>query len=88
MERTLTVADLAKSLTAVLDRVRGGERFLIECDGEAIATIAPPSPKPGITGRELAARLGDLMPPGDGFADDLEAIQAAQPRASAPEWPD
>lgn len=88
MDRTLTVKDLALSLTDVLDRVRVGERFLIERDGVVIATIAPPSSTPGITGRQLAARLGDLMPPGEGFADDLEAIQAAQPRASAPAWPD
>lgn len=88
MESTVTVTDLVTSLADVLDRVRSGERFLIERDGEVVATIARPSRPPGITGRELAARLGDLMPPGDGFGDDLEAIQASQPRASAPEWPD
>ena len=88
MEGTLTVADLVTSLSDILDRVRSGERFLIERDGEVVATIAPPNRPPGITGRDLAARLGDLMPPGDGFGDDLEAIQAAQPRASAPEWSD
>ena len=88
MAGTLTVTDLVTSLTDILDRVRDGERFLIERDGEVVATIAPPSRLPGITERELAARLGDLMPPGDGFGDDLEAIQAAQPPASAPERPD
>jgi hypothetical protein len=40
-----------------------------------------------ITLRELSARLKDIPRPDDKFADDLEAIQAAQPRAGKPEWP-
>ena len=90
MEARLTEADLAARLTDVVDRARGGARFVIERNGEAVAILTPPEPEPklGITGRELLARLGDLMPPGDGFADDLEAIQASQGRVEIREWPD
>ena len=42
MDATLTVRDLETGLAEVLDRVRGGERFVIERDGEVIATLAPP----------------------------------------------
>ena len=75
---TLTVADLERRLNDVLDRVRRGEQFSIERDGEVIAMLSPASKKSGITVRELVAQIGDLQMPGDGFADDLEAIQAEQ----------
>ncbi len=37
--------------------------------------------------RNRAPRLADIPLPGDGFADDLEAIQQSQPKAPAPSWP-
>jgi antitoxin (DNA-binding transcriptional repressor) of toxin-antitoxin stability system len=51
MDATLSVKDLETSLTEVLDRVRGGERFVIERDGEVIATLTPlpERRKPGMT---------------------------------------
>jgi antitoxin (DNA-binding transcriptional repressor) of toxin-antitoxin stability system len=70
----LTVADLATSLTEVLERARAGERFHIEREGEVIATIAPPDVKPGITWGEFLATYHDRPRPDDRFADDLEAI--------------
>ena len=50
----------------------------------------PPSERvpPGITIEELLATVGNLKMPGSGFADALEAVQAAQPLAEMPEWPD
>ena len=87
METRITATELAKSLSDVLNRVRyRGEKFVIERNGEPIATLAPAAPV-GITMQELAALLADLPRPDEGFADDLEAIQASQPRASIPEWP-
>lgn len=75
METTITVADLERGLTDVLDRVRErGERFVVERDGQRVATIGPVRTKAGVTGRELIERIGHLKMPGDGFADDLEAI--------------
>jgi prevent-host-death family protein len=89
METRITATELAKSLSDVLNRVRyKGERFLIERNGEPVATLAPAAPlSGGITMRELVALLKDLGSPDEDFADDLEAIQASQPKASIPPWP-
>ena len=89
METKISDAELAERLADVLDRVRGGgERFVVERDGETVAILAPPAPTPGITWGEFVALLRDLPRPDDGFADDLEEIQAAQGVATMPEWPD
>ncbi|MBI2940904.1 MAG: type II toxin-antitoxin system Phd/YefM family antitoxin [Chloroflexi bacterium] len=88
METKITATELAKNLSDVLNRIRyRGERFVVERNGEPVATLAPVQAPPGITVGELIARLGDLGLPGDGFADDLEAIQAGQPKVAFPEWP-
>lgn len=88
METRLTVQALAEGLVDVLERVKcRGERFLIERDGETVAVLAAVAPPPGITLRELATCLGSLELPGEGFAEDLEAIQASQPKATTPPWP-
>ncbi len=88
METKISATDLARSLSDVLSRVRyRRETFLIERNGEAVATITPAQPTSGITLRDVVARLGPLAMPGDGFADDLEAVQSSQPRAVAPLWP-
>ena len=87
METKITATELAKSLSDILNRVRyRGERFVIERNGEPIASLVPTAPV-GITMGELAALLANLPRPDEGFADDLEAIQASQPKASMPEWP-
>jgi prevent-host-death family protein len=89
VEQTITATELARRLSDVLNRIRyRGERFIVERNGEPVAALGPVAAAPrGITLGELVARLGDLAPPGDGFADDLEAIQAAQPLPELPEWP-
>ncbi len=87
MESKITATDLAKGLSDILNRVRyRGERFIIERNGEQVAVLAPSGPTKGITLREVANRLGDIALPGDGFAEDLEAVQASQPRAVKPTW--
>jgi antitoxin (DNA-binding transcriptional repressor) of toxin-antitoxin stability system len=88
METKITATELAKNLSDILNRIRyRGERFVVERNGEPVASLAPISAPPGITVQEFLDRLGHLELPGDGFADDLEAIQAAQPKAEFPEWP-
>ena len=88
MDTVITATDLARSLSDILNRVRyKGETFVIQRNGEPIATLAPSGPKPGVTLRELAGALSKLTMPGEGFADDLEAIQASQPKLEAPQWP-
>ena len=88
METRVSVAELETDLADALERVRGGERVVVERDGQAIAMIVPPEPKPGITWGEFVALIHRLEWPDEDFAADLEAIHAAQPPATAPEWPD
>ncbi len=89
METTITATELSKGLSDILNRVKyKGERFVVRRNGETIATIAPASQPPGITVSDLIARIGNLEMPGEGFADDLEAVQAEQGLAEFPEWPD
>lgn len=87
METRLTVQELAKALSNVLERVREGESFRIERNGETLAYLVPGRVAPGVTLREAIAKVGDLKMPGEGFADDLEAIQLSQPKASVAQWP-
>ena len=83
----ITATDLARNLSEVLNRVRyRGERFLIERNGEPVAALYPAGATPGIALAELADRLGDLRSPGEGFADDLEALQTGQSNAGPPPW--
>lgn len=89
METTITATQLAQSLPEVLNRVRyGNERFVIQSNGETIATISPPPPPQRVVMLHDALRaLAGVEFPGDGFADDLEEIQAAQGKADFPDWP-
>ena len=87
METRITATELAKSLSDILNRVRyRGERFVIERNGEPIASLVPTAPV-GITMGELAALLANLPRPDEGFADDLESIHSSQPEITAPPWP-
>ncbi len=88
METKISPDELADRLTDVLARVwEQGERFVVERDGERLATIVPAPPQSGITWGEFLALMRDGPRPDPGFADDLEAIQAAQSIAEFPEWP-
>lgn len=90
MESTISATYLAKNLSDVLTRVKDrGERFVIQRDGETIATITAASKPSGITVAELVARIGNLPIPDDDFADDLERIQAdgsPAPRSKRPRY--
>ena len=86
METRITATELARSLSDILNRIQyRGERFVVERNGKPIATINP-SLTSAITWSELLDRLGDLALPGEGFADDLEKIQSAQPTVGRPKW--
>ena len=91
MPTTITATELARSLSDILNRVRyRNERFIVQRNGETIATIAPPEPAEPVRGvmlHEALRKLGDLEMPGDGFADDLEEIQANQTFSEFPDWP-
>ena len=88
MDTTISATELSRRMSDVLNRVKyKGERFVVRRNGEDIAVLLPLRHKPGITARELIAQVGNLKFPGGGFADALEAAQAAQPPAEMPEWP-
>ncbi len=83
----ITATELARSLSDVLNRVRyRSERFVVERNGEPIATIDPATARKGRMGRELAKLIGHLKVP-EGLADDIEAMRATQVPPSLPEWP-
>lgn len=87
LETRITATELSKTLSDILSRVRyRGEKFLIERNGEPVATLSPARPPLGVSLGEFVARLGDLSMPGEGFADDLEAVQSAQPKEEPPAW--
>jgi hypothetical protein len=88
MQKTITATELARSLSDILNRVQyRSETFVVQRNGETIATIAPAGPRLGITLQEVAEALKDVKMPGDGFADDLEATIAERRPVEIPEWP-
>ena len=88
MNTTITATELSKNLSDVLNRVRyRGERFTVARNGEPVAVLGPASPPAGITLRELAAQIGDLPLPDEGFVDDLEAMRRALVPEDPPAWP-
>ena len=86
--KRVTEADLAETLTDVLERAHDGEHIAIERDGEIFATIGPPPSVSRATLRDLALALARLPPLDDDFAADIEAVRANQRPAKIPEWPD
>jgi prevent-host-death family protein len=89
VETRITATELARALSEILSRVADHyESFTIVRHGVPVATLAPIAAvtRP-VTLAELAARPGDLRLPGDGFADDLEAVQASQPPLPPSLWP-
>lgn len=86
---TITATQLARSLSDVLNRVHyRGERFIVERNGETVATLEPPEPVRGMTLGEMIEVMRAAPQPDDGFWDDVEKINTSQPPAEFPEWPD
>ena len=89
MATKITATELAKRLSEVLSRARyQRESFVIERNGEPVATLGPPEIPMGSTLEELVAELRELPRPDDRFADDLEEIHAAQGSVPPSRWPD
>ena len=87
MSTTITATEAARSFSDLLNRVRyRGETFRIVRSGEEVAQLTAASSSSGTTLREL---LGKLQAEGSGdpdFADDLERIQAGQPKLVEDPW--
>jgi hypothetical protein len=84
---SISATKLARSVSDILNRIYyRGERFVVQRGGKTVAALGPPTSGP-IPLSEVLATLAGLELPGDGFADDLEAIQTAQPNVEVPSWP-
>ena len=87
-ETTITSTTLSRSTSEILNRViYRGERFIVQRGGKIVARIEPAVPSDPISLEELARRLAGTPMPMEGFADDLEKIQAEQTVEGEPPWP-
>lgn len=91
MVRTITESELAASLSDVLRHVQNEkESYVVEHQGRPVVVIGPATgePKvPRVSLQEVAEKLKGVEMPGDGFADDLEEIQASQQKVEVRDWP-
>ena len=70
----MTVTDVARNFSAVVDRVRhGGERFILTKGGISVAELRPPPATRIVTGADLAKRLATIPHLGTVVADELGA---------------
>jgi antitoxin (DNA-binding transcriptional repressor) of toxin-antitoxin stability system len=86
MRARISVDDFSDDPGAILDRVRQGDSFLIEQDGDAVAALEPVGPRAAATWRSLAAALENEPSADPAFADDLEDIQRNQPAVPTDAW--
>lgn len=86
MRATISVLDFSENPSAIMDRVRRGDSFLIEQDGEAIAALEPVGVRGAPSWQTLMKTLHD-GPSGDPeIAAALEEIQRNQPDLPADVW--
>ena len=87
----ITATQLAKNLSDILNRVKyQGEHFVVQRNGETIATLGPP-PAKSITLGELFDALRALPPLDDEWVADMEQVLASRPvldPADYNPWPD
>jgi prevent-host-death family protein len=77
MATQVTVEELRNDLARILARVeQGREQVTIVRDDQPVALLVPAGAHRPLTLSQLADLLKDIPLPGDGFADDLEEIQA------------
>lgn len=84
---TITATELARNLSAVIDRVRLNRRALSVTKGsQTVAELGPP-PKAGYPIARLGEMLASLPGLGNGAADMLEDQQHIRRLAALPENP-
>lgn len=87
METRVTATELARNLSDILNRVRyKGESFIIERNGEDIASIHPQG-QHGITMKQLATAMANIPLLDEDFEKDLEAARSILREPELPEWP-
>ena len=87
METKITATELARNLSDILNRARyKGESFVVERNGEVVATIGPP-PKT-LTWGEFVEWWASVPKPDPGFWDDVEEGRRLmnQRPAEPPSW--
>jgi prevent-host-death family protein len=86
--RRITATTAARELSDILNRVeRGGDEFVVERHGRAVATIGPVRGRVrGINGRDLRALLESLPRPDKAFVADLRRMRRDQPRLPKDPW--
>lgn len=86
MATVVSATDAARNFSDLLNRVRyRGESFDIVRGGEVVASISAAT-RARATAVELIAALRKVSAPDDGFADDLERVQAEQPTLPSDPW--
>lgn len=87
MPESLTATELSRALSDVLNRVRyRGDTFEVVRNGEVIARLVPAQQHPCSTAGGLLRVLQNAPTRDPAFAEDLEAVQAAQPRVGSDPW--
>lgn len=86
MTESLTATELSRALSDVLNRVRyRGDTFDVVRNGEVVARLVPVQ-HPRSTVEGLLSMLAGVPKCGPDFAEDLEAVQAAQPTLGSDPW--
>jgi len=84
---TITATELSRNLSDILSRVRyKRETFVVERNGEVVATLAPPEEGKVKSMGELIEFLRSLPKPDDRFLDDLREIRASQGQMPPSPW--
>lgn len=85
----LTERELAEHVSAVLDRVAGGERIVIERDGKEIVVLEPvPPAKEYWTWGDFVHFLKYEAAWDEEFVKNVRAVRESQPEIRIPEWPE
>lgn len=85
----LTERELTEHVSEVLDRVAGGERIVIERDGQEIVVLEPiPPTKEYWTWGDLVHFLKYEASFDEEFARAVNEVRNSQGPARAAEWPD
>jgi antitoxin (DNA-binding transcriptional repressor) of toxin-antitoxin stability system len=88
MKARISASELGRELAKVLDRVRReGQSYLIEQDGEAIASLEPTEVVRSTTWHTLEQALDDLPDTDVDFVADLGEVQREQSDIPAIMWP-
>jgi antitoxin (DNA-binding transcriptional repressor) of toxin-antitoxin stability system len=87
----MTVTEVARNFSAVVDRVRhGGERFILTKGGISVAELRPPPATRIVTGADLARRLATIPHLGAAAADalgtDIDDAREAAGRVGGDPW--